>query len=99
MRRSLGCDDALDLTFAELRAVLRHPLRHAVAHERGGRGAARCDAHPAADQDCTERRRPVLRQLLPRLQHDRWIDAAALALEREAFLHRYEDFAEAEKAD
>ena len=99
VRRGFRRDHAFDLARAELVAVLRHPLGHAIAHERRGRRAAGRDAHPAADEAAAQRRQPVARQLLPRLQHDLRIDLRALARERQALLHRQQDLADAEEAD
>src|SRR3546814_12740085 len=62
-------DLAFDLALAEAVAVLRDALGHAVAHERGRRGAAGGDAHPAADHGAAQRGYPELRKDRPGLQH------------------------------
>ena len=64
-----------------------------------GRGAARRDPHPAADQRAAQRGRPVARQLRQVSQHHLQVDLRVLALEGEALLHGEQDLADAEQAD
>src|SRR6187431_2466628 len=62
-----------------------------VAHEGGGRGATRRDAHPAADDAAADRGHPVLEQRLPGLQHGVQADGGSRALELEPALHGGQD--------
>ena len=99
VRRGLRRDHAFDLALAEIVAVLRHPLGDAVAHEGGGRGAGRRNAHPAADEAGAQRGHPVGGQFLPGLQHDPQIDLGLAATEGQPFFHRQQDLADAEQSD
>src|SRR3546814_732877 len=99
MGRRFRRHDAFELAATEVGAVLGEALGQAVAHEGRRRGAARGDTHPAADDGAADRGHPELRQPFPSLQHDARIDLGDLALERQAFLHRQQDLADAEQAD
>src|ERR1043166_9353972 len=81
-----GAHTAPDLPGPELVAVARETARHAVAHERGGRGAARHDPHEAADRRGAQRRKPVARQLLPGVEHHAHVELRLGAAEREPLL-------------
>src|SRR5688500_20226861 len=85
MRCGLRCDDAFELTAAELGAVWRCALGNAITHERRRRRAAGRYPHPATDQTTAQRRHPVLRKLGPRFEDDFWIELGGLAAKRQSF--------------
>src|SRR4029453_17566233 len=78
---------------------LREALGEGVAHEGGGRGATRLEAHPEADEGAAQEGAPVARQDLPRLPHDARIDPRSDTLEGQSLLHGQQDLADPEEAD
>ena len=79
--------------------MLREPLREGVAHERGGRRAARLEAHPEADEGPAHEGARVARQDLPGLEHHAQVHARADALEAEPLLHGQQYLADPEEPD
>src|SRR5262249_46883222 len=79
-----------EAALAEAPGILGEGFGEGVAHERGGRGAARLEAHPEPDEAAPHEGAPVARQLPPRFPHHAGIDAGRGALEGEAFLHAQE---------
>ena len=95
-----GRDHALDLAGAELLAVARHALGHAVAHERGRRRPARDDAHRGSRP--TELRSDVFQYFGSSFQVSsttRTLSLRARALEHQPLLDGEQDLADAEEAD
>ena len=59
VRGRFRCDHTFDFALAEVRAIGRHALGHAITHERSRRRASRRNTHPAANGRRTQRGFPV----------------------------------------
>ncbi len=83
----------------KLSGSLENRLARFVAHERGGDRAARSDAQPAADERRAQQSDPVVRQVLPDIEDDAQADLGGMTAQRQALLHRQQDFADSEQAE
>src|SRR5216683_4374683 len=97
--RRLRRHHPLDLALAEALGVFGEALSERVAHERGGGGAARLEAHPEADEGAADERAIVARQYLPRLPDHLRVHLRLHPAEGQPLLHREQDLADAEEAD